>query len=91
MHTRSDARDVEAGEDRVITELVGEHPRPLLEYVRDHNVSGLGGEAARAWLVPIPRAPPVTITVQLSKRFTIGPLDHHSTYPHSTPRRSIPF
>jgi hypothetical protein len=71
MHTRNDARYVEAGEDRVITELVSEHPPVLLEYARDHNVSALGDEAARAWLAPIPRAAPVTITVRLSKRFTI--------------------
>jgi hypothetical protein len=49
MHTRSDFRYVEAGEDRVITELVGEHPPLLLEYVRDCNVSALGDEAARGW------------------------------------------
>jgi len=41
------ARDVEAGEDRVIGELVGERPPLLLEYVRDHNVRALGDEAAR--------------------------------------------
>src|SRR5207247_5239394 len=41
------ARDVEAGEDRVIAELAGERPSLLLEYVRDHDVRALGDEAAR--------------------------------------------
>src|SRR5438132_215380 len=40
------ARDVEAGEDRVIAELVGERPPFLLEYVRDHDVGALSDEAA---------------------------------------------
>jgi hypothetical protein len=39
--------DVEAGEDRAITELVGEHPPLLREYVRQSHVSALGDEAAR--------------------------------------------
>jgi hypothetical protein len=52
MYIRSDARYVEAGEDRVITELVGEHPPLLLEYVRDHNVSTLGDEACRFSFIP---------------------------------------
>jgi hypothetical protein len=31
----------------LIAELVGERPSLLLEYVRDHDVRALGGEAAR--------------------------------------------
>src|SRR5206468_1769457 len=41
------ARDVEAGEDRLTAELVGERPSLLLEYVSDHNVRALSDEAAR--------------------------------------------
>jgi hypothetical protein len=41
------ARDVEAGEDRLIAELVGERTPLLIEYVRDHDVRALGDEAAR--------------------------------------------
>src|SRR2546426_6739455 len=41
------ARNVEAGEDRLIAELVGERPSLLLEYVRDHDVRAIGDEAAR--------------------------------------------
>ena len=41
------ARDVEAGEDRVIAELVGKRPPLLFEYVRDDDVRALCDEAAR--------------------------------------------
>ena len=41
------ARDIEAGEDRVIAELVGKRSPFLLEYVRDHDVRALGDEATR--------------------------------------------
>src|SRR5205085_10656362 len=41
------ARDVEAGEDRVIAELIGERSSLLLEDVRDDNVRALADEAAR--------------------------------------------
>jgi hypothetical protein len=64
------AHDVEAGEDRLIAELVGERPSLLFECVRDYDVRALGDEAARV-AAPIPRAPPVTITVRLSKGFVI--------------------
>jgi hypothetical protein len=40
-------RDVEAGEDRLIAEFVGERPSLLLEYIRDHNIRAFGDEAAR--------------------------------------------
>src|SRR6266850_2424198 len=38
----------------------------------------------RAWLAPMPRAPPVTITVRLSKRFMILSFHchHHASAPH---------
>src|SRR6185312_287484 len=41
------ARDIEAGEDRVIAELVDERPSLLLKYVRDHDVRALSEEAVR--------------------------------------------
>src|SRR5258706_87420 len=40
----------------------------------------------RAWLAPKPRAPPVTITVRLTKRFMIVSFhDHQSAHPHVRP------
>ena len=41
------ARDVEAREDRLIAEFVGERSPLLLDDIRDHDVRALGDEAAR--------------------------------------------
>src|SRR2546422_7343014 len=52
------ARDVEAGEDRVIAELVGGRPPLLLEDVRDPDVRAPRGEAARVTGAPSPGPAP---------------------------------
>ena len=75
----------------MIAELVGERPPLLLKYVRDTTFAP-SATKPRAWLAPIPWAPPVTITVRLSKRFIIGSFhkgDLHLCEPPST-NNSVP-
>jgi hypothetical protein len=91
VHLRGDARYVEAGEDRVITELVGEHPPRPLEYVRDHNGSALGEEAARVAGARSTGTARDTHGPIIETFHNSFPFDHHSTYPRSTARRSIAF
>src|SRR2546427_9982778 len=75
-------------EDAEVLEVGEERERDLRAHVRDHQLSHdesqvFDGPSAtraasatkpRTWLEPIPREPPVTITVRLSKRPMIFPL-----------------